>query len=65
MFITKDMTKKETIKDGLVEEFYDNGQLEWRANYKDGKLDCLFEWFDENGSLIKTKEYKNGERING
>jgi len=27
------MTKKETIKDGLVEEFYDNGQLEWRASY--------------------------------
>ena len=59
------MTKKETIKDGLVEEFYDYGQLEWRANYKDGKLDGLFEWFDENGNLIKTKEYKNGELING
>ena len=59
------MTKKETIKDGLVEESYDNGQLEWRANYKEGKLDGLFEWFDENGNLIKTKEYKNGELING
>ena len=59
------MTKKETIKDGLAEELYDNGQLEWGANYKDGKLDGLFEWFDENGNLIKTKEYKNGERING
>ena len=45
------MTKKETIKDGLVEEFYDNGQLEWRASYKDGKLDGLWEKFYENGQL--------------
>jgi len=45
--------------------FYENGQLEWRANYKDGKLDGLFELFDENGNLTKTKEYKNGELIKG
>ena len=59
MFITKDMTKKETIKDGLVEEFYDNGQLEWRASYKDGKLDGLWEKFYENGQLEEKRNYKN------
>ena len=45
------MTKKETITDGLAEEFYDNGQLEWRASYKDGKLDGLWERFRDNGQL--------------
>ena len=44
------MTKKtETIKDGLVEEFYDNGQLEYRGNYKDG----LWEYFDKDEELIE------------
>ena len=55
------MTKKETIKDGLVEEFYDNGQLEWRASYKDGKLDGLWEKFYENGQLEEKRNYKNGK----
>ena len=31
------MTDKKEIKDGLVEEFYDNGQLKFRWNYKNGK----------------------------
>jgi antitoxin component YwqK of YwqJK toxin-antitoxin module len=37
------MTDKKEIKDGLVEEFYDNGQLELRRNYKNGKEDGLEE----------------------
>ena len=55
------MTKKETIKDGLAEEFYDNGQLEWGASYKDGKLDGLWEKFYENGQLEEKRNYKNGK----
>ena len=29
-----------------------------RENYKDGKEDGLFEYFDEEGNLTKTEEYK-------
>ena len=32
---------------GVVETHYGNGQLRSRANYKDGKLNGLFEdWYD-------------------
>ena len=65
------MTKKETIKDGLVETFYENGQLESKSNYKDGKPDGLWEvfYFISNNNpfvlhgLIKTrKNYNNGKQ---
>ena len=52
--------KEEKINDGLVEEFYDNGQLEFRRNYKNGKEDGLWEYFDEDGNLTETQEWKDG-----
>ena len=57
------MTEKKTIKDGLVETFYENGQLRDRVNFKDGKEDGPWECFDEDGNLIKTEEYEDGELI--
>ena len=57
------MTKKETIKDGLVETFYKNGQLWIRGNYKDGKMDGLYELFHENGQLQEKGNIKDGELI--
>ena len=59
------MTKKETIKDGVVETFYKNGQLKFRGNYKTGKRDGLWEWFHENGQLKKTRVYKNPRTKDG
>ena len=44
-------TKKETIKDGVVETFNENGQLRNRKNYKDGKRHGLWEYFDRDGNL--------------
>ena len=41
------------------EKFYENGQLEQRGNYKNGKMDGLREYFDKDGSLSGTKEYKD------
>ena len=29
---------EENMKDGLVEKFWDNGQLRSKENYKDGRL---------------------------
>ena len=56
------MTKKETIKDGLHESFYKNGQLKFRGNYKVGKRDNLWEWFHENGQPKQRGNYKDGKR---
>ena len=52
----------ETVtRDGLYEEFYENGQLRFRLNYIDGKRDGLIEFFDEDGNLWKTNTYRNGK----
>ena len=44
----------ETVtRDGLYEEFHENGQLERRGNYKEGEQDGVWEYFDEDGKLIE------------
>ena len=48
---------------GTVEFFHDNGQLEMRGNFIDGKQEGPWEWFDEDGNLIGTLMYRNGELI--
>ena len=49
------------ITDGLLENFFENGQLETRVNIKDGKPDGLQELFHENGDLLYKRYFKNGE----
>ena len=46
-----------------TEIFYDNGQLTYRGNHIDGKQDGLWEYFDEDGNLIETVTYRNGELV--
>ena len=48
---------------GIVEEFHENGQLEFRGTIIDGILDGLWETFDEDGNLTETKTYRNGEVV--
>ena len=48
---------------GLREYFYDNGQLWIRGNFEEDKQVGLWETFDEEGNLIKTENYKDGELI--
>lgn len=48
---------------GVVETHYDNGQLESRENYKDGKHDGLSESWRINGELSSSAIYKNGEVV--
>ena len=40
-----------------------NGQLKYKANYKDSKIDGLEEWYFENGQLEQTISYKDGRPI--
>ena len=50
-------------KNGELKEkgLYQEGKLIWRENYKDKKLNGLFERFHENGMLAERKNYKDGK----
>ncbi len=49
-------------KHGLSEVYWENGKLENKVNYKDGKRDGLVEWYDKNGQLRHKANYKDGEQ---
>ena len=46
---------------GSVVEYYENGPLLGRGNFKDGKADGLWERFYENGQLDERGNYKDGK----
>ena len=46
---------------GVVETYYDNGQLMSRANYEDDKLNGLYETWYDNGQLWSRTTYKEGK----
>ena len=48
-------------ENGTYEEWYDNGQLQRRENYKDGKWDGVQEYWYKNGKLNYRANWKNGE----
>ena len=50
-------------RDGFWESYYDNGQLNWKGNYKAGLEEGLFEHFKENGKFEKKERWKNGRRV--
>ena len=41
--------------------YYENGQLGYKRNFKDGKLDGLYESYYENGQLESKENYKDGK----
>ena len=51
----------ETPYTGKVYEFYENGQKKEEGNFKDGKLDGLYEQWHENGQKMGKANYKDGE----
>ena len=57
--------EKETLKNGLHTEYFENGQLEIEENYKDGKEDGTVTWWYENGQIKSEGNYKDGECISG
>ena len=46
-------TLKDGERDGLYEEYYDNGQLFQKGTYKDGESDGPFESYNNNGNIIE------------
>ena len=46
-------------RNGVVETYYDNGQLKTRANYKNDELNGLYEIWNENGQLKTRGIYRH------
>jgi antitoxin component YwqK of YwqJK toxin-antitoxin module len=54
----------ETVLNGDVEKYWDNGQLRGKGNFKDGNPDGVIEEYLENGQLKEKTTYKDGEEVN-
>ncbi|MBC7862104.1 MAG: hypothetical protein IAF38_03965 [Bacteroidia bacterium] len=50
---------------GPIAEYFENGKIKRKVNYKDGVQDG--KWFenDSNGKILKSGEYKNGKLVSG
>ena len=48
---------------GLSKTYYENGQIEYRAEMKNGVQDGLTKTFDENGKVTGQSSFENGELI--
>ena len=48
-------------RNGLAEEYYENGQLKGKSYYKDGRSDGLDENYYENGQLESKGSFKDGK----
>lgn len=45
---------------GIVEEYYESGNIKAKYNYSEGYLDGTQTYYDEKGSIIKIEEYDYG-----
>ena len=57
------MNTKKGLLEGLMEVYYENGQLRRKGNYKNNKREGLWEYFKQDGSLEKTETYENDIKI--
>ncbi|MCW2120989.1 toxin-antitoxin system YwqK family antitoxin [Flavobacterium sp. 7A] len=65
LFANEGKPKLEVIKDNMVlaTYYYDNGQVQQKGAFKDGKLQGEWVSYDENGKKIAIAEYNNGEKV--
>lgn len=49
---------------GEVINYYENGKIETKANFKDGKKEGELIGYYENGQIKGKRNYKNGKLIN-
>jgi len=58
-----DWTEKPSDYTGWVRSVYDNGQIEWLTQYKDGKQDGLQTWWYSNGQKEAERTFKDGKLV--
>ena len=51
------------VKQGLVTEYYESGEVESKVNYVDGKEQGESIWYYKSGEIKEIKNYKDGELI--
>ena len=44
---------------GTTLDYYSNGQLSHKVNWKNGKKEGIWEWYDDNGQLLLEGNFKN------
>lgn len=49
-----------TIPVGPFRQYYENGQVQNKGHYKNGRKTGVWEWFDEDGQLTGKVSYKDG-----
>jgi antitoxin component YwqK of YwqJK toxin-antitoxin module len=54
---------KGTPFSGVFEEYFENGQLEVKKTYKEGKINGLYERYHENGQLKSKFFFKRRNNI--
>lgn len=54
---------KKSLRSGIFETFYGNGNYRTIENYKDGFLDGEYKKYFENSNLSEAVSYKNGEKV--
>ena len=54
------LPNEETPFTGRAESFYRNGQKRREVNFKDGKQDGLWTWWNENGQKEEEENWKDG-----
>ena len=47
---------------GVATKYHENGQLYFKRNYTNGRLNGLDEWYYENGQLRERMNYRDGEK---
>ena len=48
-------------RDGFWESYFENGQLNWKGNYKNDNLDGPWEYYHKNGQLSFKGNYVDGK----
>ena len=57
------LSSKDEDYHGEIIWYFENGQIGWEENWKDGTPDGKFIYYYENGQKRYEKHYKNGELI--
>lgn len=48
---------------GATKAFYDNGRLKYTGREKDGVMLGRWQWFRRDGTLLRTGEFRRGEKV--
>jgi hypothetical protein len=60
---TKNGYRDENGKQGEWEKYFQNGQLDYIGNYKNGKKNGYWEIYFEDGQLYYKGNYEDGNRV--